>query len=295
MAEKVGVYNNLWLSPGAADSGTYVELEFLEGTQLGLTEQFVNARGMNGTRVELAARTRRGTRQVQGQLVTAPSPEELDLLLEWATGGTKSGNNIDVAETAGVPARWLRADRDGTVELYSGVRVGSFSLSASEGSPLQMSLQLQGVDEADSTSPTSPTALDVDAGPYMFQECVLSVGGTEYAARQFALQVDNRLEVRFNNSATPTSIHSTGCGAQVQLTLPLGDAAALYGSAVGGVAVVATFTNGARSLTITCAAVQTPKTPKPLGTRGALDLNWAGEIRKTGSSPFIRFANDSTG
>ena len=65
MAEKVGVYNNLWISPGAADSGTYAELEFLEGTQLGLAEQFVNARGMNGSRVELAARTRRGTRQVQ--------------------------------------------------------------------------------------------------------------------------------------------------------------------------------------------------------------------------------------
>ena len=246
-------------------------------------------------RVELAARTRRGTRQVQGQLVTAPSPEELDLLLEWATGGTKTAGNIDVAESAGVPARWLRADRDGTVEIYSGVKVGSFTLSASEGSPLQMSLQLQGIDEASSTSPTSPTAIDVDAGPYMFQECVLSVDSTQYAFRQFSLQVDNRLEVKVNNSPTPTAIHSTGCAAQVQLALPLGDASALYGSAVGGVAVVATFTNGNYSLAITMAAVQAPKTEKPFGTRGALDLTWNGEVRKTGSSPFIRFANDSTG
>lgn len=295
MAEKVGVYNRLWLSPGAADSGTYAELEFLEGSQIGLQEQFLNARGMNGTRVELAARTRRGNRQVTGQLVTAPSPAELDLLLPWATGGTKSGNNIDVSEEADVPARWLVTERDTTYELYSGVKVSQFSLQASEGSILQMSLGLQGIDEESDTAPTTPTAIDVTAGPYVMTDCVLTVGGTAYPFRDFSLQCDNRLQTTFNNSQTPSSIHSTGFGATVQLGLPLGDASALYGSALAGVAVVATFTNGDRSLTITCAAVQAPKQPKVFGTRAALDLSWAGEVRKTGSSPFIRFANDSTG
>ena len=36
---------------------------------------------------------------------------------------TKSGNNIDVAETANVVARWLTTYRDGTYELYDGVKV----------------------------------------------------------------------------------------------------------------------------------------------------------------------------
>jgi tail tube protein len=295
MAEKVGVYNRLWVSPGAADSGTFAELEFMEGSQIGLTEQFVNARGMNGTRVELAARTRQGNRQTQGQLVCAPTPAELDLLLEWATGGTKSGSNIDVSEGADVPARWLTTYRDGTYELYDGVKVGAWSIQASEGAPLQMSLGLQGKDESSDSAPTTPTVIDTAAGPYVMTDCVLSVGGTEYPFNQFSLQCDNRLQVRFNNSQTPTAIHSTGFGATVQLSLPLGDASAVYGSSADGVAVVATFTNGARSLTITLAAVQAPRQPKPFGTRQALDLSWAGEVRKTGSSPIIRFANDSTG
>jgi hypothetical protein len=295
MAEKVGVYNRLFISPGAADSGTFVEIEFLEGSQIGLQQQFINAAGMNGSRVELAARTREGTRQTTGQLVTAPTPAELDILLPWATGGTKSGNNIDIAETAGVPARWLTTYRDGTYELYDGVKVGSFTLSASEGSPLQMTLSLQGVDETSDTAPTTPTAIDTTAGPYVMTDCVLSVGGTEYQMRQFGLQFDNRLEVKFNGSQTPTSIHSTGLSATVGLSLPLGETAAIYGTGIAGVAVVATFTNGARSLTITCANVQAPKSPKPFGQRGALDLPWQGVIRKTGSSPLVRFANDSTG
>jgi len=294
MAEKVGVFSKLYLSPEPADSGTYVALEFLNGSGIGLQEQFVNANGLNGTRVGLAARTRRGNRQARGQLVTAPTPAELDLFLPWATGGTKSGNNIDVAETADVPARWLRTDRDGAVHLYDGVKVESFTLSASEGSPLQMTMQLAGVDEADSTTPTSPTALDVSAGPYMLTDCVASIGGTTYQFRSFQLQCDNKLETRFNNSVTPTSIKSTGCTASVSLGLPYGDAAAVYGSALAGVAVVATFTNGNYSLAITCSAVQAPRTPLPFGSAGMLTLDWSGEVRKTGSSPFIRFANDST-
>jgi len=294
MAEKVGVYNRLFVSPGAADSGTYVEFEFLEGSQIGLQEQFINAAGMNGTRVMLAARTRQGNRQVQGNLVCAPTPAELDILLPWATGGTKTGNIIDVSESADVPARWLTTFRDGTYELYDGVKTGSFSLQANEGSPLQLSMTLQGIDESDDAAPTTPTAIDVSGGPYVMTDCALTVAATTYQFRGFSLECDNQLETRFNNSRTPTSIHSTGFQARVSLTLPLGEAGALYGSAVGGVAVVATFTNGTRSLAISLAAVQAPWTSKPFGTRGALDLSWDGDVRKTGSSPIIRFTNDST-
>lgn len=293
MAEKMGVFSKLYLSPGEADSGTYAQIEFLEGSSLGLTEQFLDSNGMTGSRFRLAERTRRGTRQTQGQLTLAPTPAELDLLLPWCTGGTKSGDIIDPAES--VPSRCLRADRDGTVELYDGLVVSNFSLSASEGSILQMAISLAGKDEASSTTPTSPTAIDTTAGPYVFHDCALTVGGTTYPFRQFGLSCDNMLETRFNNSVTPTSIRSTGFAPQVQLGLPLGDASALYGSALGGVAVVATFTNGARSLTITIAAAQAPRTPKPFGTRQMLTLDWGATVRKSGSNPIVRFTNDSTG
>lgn len=293
MAEKIGTFSRLYLSPGEADSGTYVQLEFLEGSSLGLTEQFLDSDGMTGSRFRLAERTRRGTRQAQGQLTLAPTPAELDLLLPWCTGGTKSGDVIDPAET--VPARCLRADRDGVVELYDGLKVASFGFSASEGSILQMTLQLAGRDEVSSTTPSSPTAIDTAAGPYVMHDCVLTVGGTAYPFRQFSFQADNGLETRFNNSVLPTSIHSNAFRPQIQLGLPLGDASALYGSALAGVNVVATFTNGNRSLTITCAGAQAPRQPKEFGTRRALTLNWGATVRRSGSNPIVRFTNDSTG
>jgi len=79
--------------------------------------------------------------------------------------------------------------------------------------------------------------------------------------------------------------------------LPYGDASALYGSAVGGVAVVATFTNGARSLVLSTPKVQVPRTPLPFGARGALNLDWTGTAGGNGTTAGseLAVANDSTG
>lgn len=293
MAEKVGVFNRLFLSSGTTDTAAqFTELEFLEGSSLGLAEQFLHSNGLVGSRSPRAERTRRGTRAVSGNLTFQPSPDELDLLLPWALGGTKSGNDIPLAET--VPLRYLRTYRDGTWHVYDGVKVGQITFNAAEGSILGVSVGVQGVDEAGSTSPAGAGAIDLDAGPYVMHDCVLTVGGTEYPFRQFAVTIDNQLEVRFNNSITPSSIHATGRAVQVALGLPYGDAEALYGAALAGVAVVATFTNGTRSLTFTLPAVQTPKSPLELGTRMGMTLPWTGIARKTGSSPEITVTNDST-
>lgn len=291
MAEKVGVFNRLFISAGASD-GNYTEIEFIEGTTLGLNEQFLDSNGIVGSRSRPAERVRRGLRQTGGALNLTPTPDELDILLQWSLGGTKSGDTIALAET--VPARWIKTYRDGTYHLYDGVKVGSITFQANEGSLLSASVAVQGIDEASSTAPTSPAAIDLDAGPYVMTDCALTVGGTSYAFRQFALTVNNALETKFNNSITPTSIHATAREVQVALGLPYGDATALYGTALAGVAVVATFTNGTRSLTFTMPAVQTPKQPLELGTRLGLTLPWSGVARKSGSTSELTATNDVT-
>lgn len=290
MAEKVGVFNRLFLSSGAADSG-YTQVEFMEGSGLGLGEQFLPSTGLVGTRSHAAERTRRGLRQVNGQLAFQPTPAEFDLLLPWALGGTKSGNNIPLAET--VPFRWLRTDRDGTFHIYNNVKVSQITFSASEGSILGCQMQVAGFDEATSTVPTF-TALDNTGGPYVMHDCVLSVGGTEYPFRNWQLTLNNVLEVRHNNSVTPTAIHATDRDVTVAVGLPYGDASALYGSAIAGVAMVATFTQGSKSIVFTCPAIQAPRQPLELGTRAGLTLSWAGAARKSGSTAELTVDNDST-
>jgi hypothetical protein len=292
MAEKVGIFNELYISSAASDAA-YTELEFIiEGTQIGLNEQFLDSAGGTGSRSRPSERVRRGIRAVQGQLVFQPSPLELDILLPWALGGSKSTNTIPLAET--VPARWLRTRRDDVWHTYDNCKVDQITFSANEGSPLVVSMSFQGFDETASDAPTTPTALDIAGGPYVFHDCVLTVAGTEYAFRQFSLSVSNALEMRHNNSITPTSIHATDRQVQVSLGLPYGEATALYGSALGGVAVVATFTNGSRSLVMTMPKVQAPKQGLEFGTRAAMTLPWTGIARRDGSTAELTITNDST-
>lgn len=293
MAEKVGVFNRLWISAGASDA-SYREFEFLDGTSLGLQEGLVGGNGMNGSRTPHSERVRRGVRQTGGQLVFQPSPVELDHLLQWALGGTKSGNSIPLAETA--PARWLRLYRDGEYRVYDGAKVDSLTLQCSEGGLLTVTLGVVGVDEAVSTAPTTPTAMDTSGGPYGIFDCVASVGGNAYPFRSYQLSLTNMLEVRHNNSLTPSSIHATGRQVTVGLALPYGDASAVYGSSEAGVAVVATFTNGAVSLTLSTPKVATPRTPIPFGARNAITMDWTGIARGAAgvAGSELAVTNDST-
>jgi hypothetical protein len=291
MAEKVGVFDRLFISAGASDA-TYTEFEFMEGSNIGLQEAFLDSGGLVGSRSRPKERVRRGARQVQGNLSFQPSPDELDILLVWAFGTAKSGNTIAIAET--VPGRWLKTYRDGIYHLYDGCKVDSLTLSSSENSALSAQLSVIGVDEVESVAPTSPAAIDLDAGPYVHSDCAMTLAATAYSFRQLQISINNFLEVRHNNSLTPTSIHATNRAVGVQAGFPYGEAGALYGSDIAGIAVVATYTNGGRSLTLTMPAVQTPRTPLPYGQRGAATLTWSGTARKSGSTAEITATNDVT-
>lgn len=293
MAEKVGVFNRLWISDGASDA-SYREYEFLDGTGMGLNEAFLGGNGMNGSRTPHSERVRRGTRQATGQLVFQPSPLELDRLLAWALGGTKSGNSVPLAET--VPARWVRLYRDGEYRLYDGVKVDTITFQCSEGSLLNVSLGVVGIDEAASSAPTTPTAIDYTGGPYTIHDCVASIAATEYPFRSLQVTLANLLETRFNNSQTPSSINATGRQVSVGLALPFGDASAVYGSSHAGVAVVATFTNGTVSFAMSFPKVATPRTPIPFGARNALTMDWTGIARGAAlvAGSELAVTNDST-
>lgn len=289
MAESLGTNDLLFLS---GDDSTYLAFEFLDGSSYGLTQNVIYSNGIRGTRQRAAARTRDGTRATGGQLQFAPTSIELDTLAAWIMGGTKSVNNIPFAE-AGL-AKYLRISRDGVYHKYDGVKVNRATFAASEGSPLTLGLDLIGIDEATSSAPTGPPAIDDTLGPYVMTDCVLSVGGSNYAFRQMQVTVDQFLEVKWNNAQTPSSITATDLMVTVSLSLPYGSASALYGTAVTGVAVVATFTISGRSLTLTMPAVCAPKQPIPVGGKRVRDLAWVGEARRTSGSAALVLDNDST-
>lgn len=285
MAESIGTFDKLWLS---SDNISYTQFEFLEGSSLGLSEQFLDTNGIRGTRSHASERVRRGLRQTGGSLLFNPTPAELDILLPWILGGTKSGNTIPLAES--LTALYARTGRDGTFHLYDGLKVSSASFSASEGGLLQVAVQVVGIDEASSSAPAGSIT---DAAPYIFYDAAATVGGSSYSFRSCGVSIDNGLETRYNNSVTPSSIHAADRQVTTQLGMPYGDASALYGSALAGVAVVLTFTNGGVSLSFSMAAVQSPRQPLELGGRRARTLNWSGVARKSGSTAELVVTNDS--
>ncbi len=290
MSEKVGVFNRLAFVK-ATGTAAALEFEFLEGSTLGLNEQFIDANTLRGSRFHAGERTRKGPRRSDGTLLFAPTPLELDTLLVQALGTTKSSNAIALAET--LPTGDWFAVRDGTIWHYPLCVVETLTLTCTAGGPFQAAMTVVGTDEIQEG--TVGTSLDVTTQPYVWGDLVVTVAATPYLVSAIEISIQNVLEVKYRSGTlVPASIKATDSIITCSLGFSQGDAAALYGSAVGGVAVVATFTNGAVSLGMTMASVQTPREPLPFGQRGVLDLPWRGVARKSGSTLPLVIANDST-
>jgi len=289
VADKVGVFDRLGWDDDATTATK--EFEFLEGSSIGLTQQFIDTNALRGTRSHGSERVREGTRRVDGTLLFAPNPIELVTLLPLCLGGSPSGTSYPLAEA--LPSSYFFGVRDGTVYQYNGVVVETATFSAQEGGPMTLSMSVVGKDEAASGSMGS-AAIDVTTQPFTLMDAVVSVGGSSREVSGFELTIQNVLEVKYRNSLTPTQIVATDRIVTLSLPISLGTDSALYGSAVGGVAATITLTNGTVSLAFSLAKVQAPKEPLPFGQRGILDFPWRGVSRKSGSTLELVTTLDST-
>lgn len=289
MADKVGVFNRL----GWDDNSTTAtkEFEFLEGSSLALSENFIDVNALRGTRSHGSERVRRGTRRVDGTLLFAPSAVDLVTLLPLCFGGTPSGTSYPLAETLPV-SDWM-AYRDGTIYHYNGVVVETATFSAQEGGPMTLSMTVVGKDEVAEGSMGS-AAIDLTTQPFTLMDAAVSVASGAREVSGFELTVRNTLEVKYRNSLTPTQIVTIDREVSLSLPISLGTDSALYGSALAGVAATITLTNGAVSLAFSMTKVQAPRAELPLGQRGILDFPWRGIARKDGSTNELTCTLDST-
>jgi hypothetical protein len=290
VADKVGVFNRLGYSATGAGTAT-AEFEFLEGTTLGLSEQFLDTNALRGDLSHTSERVRRSTRRVDGTLVMCPTPVELAVLLPWIYGASASGTSYPLGVDTTLAD--LYGVRDSTVYTYDECGVETATFSATEGGPLQLSLSVVGKDETQAGS-MGALAPDVTTQPFVLADAVVSVAGSSREVSGFELTISQPLEVKFRNSLTPTQIKKTDRIITVSLPISLGTDTALYGSALGGVAVTITLTNGTVSIVWSMTKVQAPKAPLPLGQRGILDFPWQGTARKDGSTRELTTTLDST-
>lgn len=247
--------------------------------------------GLRGTRSHSVERNLESLKRVGGQIVLQPNVVELGLVLPWIFGTAGSGSGtVTYALADTIPTRYVAIDRVAKVFTYAGVGVDTATFSASQGEPLELSLDCFGQTETVGNAGTFPAlSIDLTTKPWMFHNLVLSIASTTYNCRDFSCTVRNFIDSdRFFNSQTLTAVSAMDREITISATLPYGDATAVYtsGMAAGGVAAVATFTNSDSDvLTMTFVKVAAPSlSPVVEGPRSEVFLRFSGTAFKSSTT-----------
>ena len=262
---------------------------------LGVDENFIDTNGLRGTRDRSIERVRQGIRHIGGQIRLQPTAVELAALLPWILGANASGTTYAIADT--LQSRYVTVDRVSKVMTYNGCVIDRCTIRGSQGEPLDITLDVCGLDETVGNSGTFPSlSLDTTTGPFVFTDGVFSINSTTVNARSFELVVNNHIDrERFFNSLTAVSLIPMDRHVMLNTQLPYGDASALYATGAGGVACTLTFTNGGTSLALTMPKVAFPrKSPTYQAGRAEVMLPLAGNAYKSGSTASLTATLDST-
>lgn len=268
-------------------------LEFISDS-LRCYEEVANFSGIKGTRSRNTARSRITGRLVSGTQTFHPNPVSLDRILPRVLGAAEVVDVFALAET--LPEFFVTSDRVTKVLTYSGCRVSRASFrAAGDGAPLEVAVDIIGKDEAVAAAGTFPAIVpDQTSAPYILSDLALTIGGSAFQCDGLEIVVDNLLAARRANSLTVTDIQPTDRLVTVSCRVPWGDAGTLYGTGAAGLAVVATFTNGATSTSFSMAAVRFPKSTPTVDDRGELWLDVTGQALMTGATRELVVTSDST-
>lgn len=262
---------------------------------LACSEEFPDTGGLRGTRSHVVERVRQGIRRVGGGITMQPTAVEWAALLPWIQGANASGTTYALADA--LQSRYVTVDRGAKVFTYSACFVDSATIRASQGQPLQLSLNLVGSDETVANSGTFPAlTLDTTTNAFMFHDCVISIGGVSYSSRNFEMTINNHVDRErfFNSQVLSTATQAMDRNISVGFSLPYGDATAAYATGASGVAVTATFTNGAVSLAFSLVKVCFPRRSPTWPGRAEVMLPLQGLAYRSSSTLELVTTLDST-
>jgi len=251
----------------------------------GVTREQRVARGTAGTFYNDANLLRESRVLVTPTLQAEPTSVELAILLAWALGPASGTTYVPQVAVASRNIHWKPVA--GEEFFLPNVGCDNFTLSASVGEPLSVSMDLVGTtyDDTRSDFPGSPT-LDVSSGPFMLADCsavggAFSYGGTTRQPTGFTLRVSNNIDRnRFLNSLFLTRVQKLDQSFGITFEIPSGDNVSFWDTGSTPAAFVATFENintGA-TLTISMPAVMFPsQSPRhPAGAEGMIAIDGQG-------------------
>lgn len=270
-----------------------IPLEILNES-LKKTKSIKNAAGMYGTRSQHSERSRFGTSPVGGGLSLPWSPVSGAALLPWILGANASGTTFALAESLQV--RQVQIDRGTDVFNYTDAKVNKATWKGTAGEFFNLDLDLVAVDEVQAGSGAGQALTAPIDPPYVLSDLSIVVAGTTREIFDLEITVDNKVQARFANSNTASAIRPQDLReVGVKFTNPFGsEETDLYNTALAGIAVVATLTNGGYSTTFTMACVQFPSETPVVGGKGEVPLILNGVARMTGTTRELVVTHDST-
>ncbi len=294
MAAAQGVLTKLCIDTNTALNTINTRFDFMRST-MARRGSLLNGNGLRGTREEDISRIRSNLYRVGGSISFEPNAAELALLLPWILGGTPVGTAYPLDDA--LTTRAIAALVGVRTLLWLGCGVDRATFRASQGEPLSLDLDIVGQTESIGTNTNAYPAATIDTatGPFIFTDLVFVLSSTTYQAKDFELTIDNSLDKeRFFNSPTLVSVVPTQRSISLRATMPYGDAVALYNAGEAGVAVTATFTNGACSILFTMPAVAFPTLGPSIPGRSELMISIEGNAYHSSSTNSLVVTLDST-
>jgi hypothetical protein len=197
---------------------------------------------------------------------------------------------------ATLTARYINVYRNPGTFIYSDCYVNGFTFSASEGGPLQLSIDVIGGQETADGSGTFPSLTCPVDPPFMFADSsgAFNIAASAYGFSSFSLSVSHALTANANNSLYANQFFANDRSIAWQLSMP-------WSSTVSGLYVApatlttdATFTNGGYSLNIDSNYVKYDKAGPILNGRGDTVFARNGMARASGSNAALIITLDTT-
>lgn len=156
------------------------------------------------------------TTPLMGWRPSGMTPSLAQYLLTWGCA------NPEARKRASKSAEWYEGPNVAN-RRHRGLRVNSATVSAQEGGPVMIALDLMGQDEDDNTAVGSAPSLPNDREKlveYDFTDCTLSIDGTAVEFGGFQWQVQHNIAPSYMNSKRPTALVSGDTIETLQLSPP---------------------------------------------------------------------------
>lgn len=243
----------------------------------------IDSSGIRGGRSHHSERTREGNYAVEGTIELYPSPADLAQLLPLVLGGTAAGTTYPLADS--LTPFYVTVDKVAQVFSYAGCKVGRATFSGSQGQPVKLALEIIGQTETTGAAGSFPSVTLDNSAPLIFSDTTLTLLSVAREVKQWAVTIDNGLEVRFANSTTATAITPKDRQVSLQCQNPFTSAEIdLYGQALAGgsASLVLTGVNG--SLAFNFATLQFPDHGPVVPGREEITLALNGIARAVGAT-----------